>query len=78
MSRRKPLPARSAARGSGGYILLDVLVTLLIVLIGFAVFLSSVGIAGRTAVARTKKVLAIVERRNADALDRAVVFQAEK
>jgi type II secretory pathway pseudopilin PulG len=74
--RRGRAPDRD--RRDAGFVLLDVLVTLLIVLIGFAVFLSSVSIAGKTAVARNQRVLSIVERRNADARDRVVVFQADK
>lgn len=69
---------RRASPRQDGFILLDVLVTLLIIVIGFVVFMSSLGIAGRTAIVRNQKVLAIVERRNADALDRIVVFQSDK
>ncbi len=73
--------ARLLARGGrrdSGYILLDVLVTLLIVLVGFTVFLSSTSIAARTTIRQSQKVYQIIERRNADAEARAVVFQAEK
>lgn len=61
----------------GGYILLDVLVALLIVVIGFAVFLGGISLAGSLTVRQAQRVLGMIEQRNADARDQAVVFQKE-
>lgn len=67
----------SRRRGEAGYILLDVLVALFIVVIGFAVFLGGISLAGSLTVRQAQRVLGMIEQRNADARDQAVVFQKE-
>jgi type II secretory pathway pseudopilin PulG len=59
-------------RGSGqrGFVLLDVLVALVIVLLGLAVFLGNLGAAQRIAARQASRAAAIIEQRNADAKDR--------
>ena len=60
-----------------GYILLDVLVALFIILVGFSVFLEGMSLAGRTAAKRNERVLRIIEERNSRAVDQTVLFGAE-
>ncbi len=60
-----------------GYILLDVLVALLIVIIGFAVFLGGISLAGSLTVRQARRVEGMIEQRNADARDQIIVFQKE-
>ncbi len=78
MDGRRPRRRRSAERRDGGYVLLDVLVTLLIVSIGFAVFLSSAGAAAGTASRLDKRAASLIEGRNADAVDCAIDFEAKE
>ncbi len=61
----------------GGYILLDVVVALFIILLGFGVFLGGVSLATRTAARREARVHAIIEARNTHAADHVVVFTGE-
>ena len=60
-----------------GFILLDVLVALCIILVGFSVFLGATSLAGRTAVKRNERVLRIIEERNSRAVEQKVLFGAE-
>lgn len=59
-----------------GYVLLDALAALFIVLIGFSVFLGSLTLAGRTAARRMEETLALIEKRNVHDRERAVSFTA--
>ena len=63
-------------RGERGYILLDVLIAMCIALVGLAVFFSGLAVATRLAVVQGERVRLVVERRNADAKDRAIHFTA--
>jgi hypothetical protein len=63
-------------RGEHGYILLDVLIAMCIALVGLAVFFGGLGVAARLAVVQGERVRLVVERRNADAKDRAIFFTA--
>lgn len=62
--------------GDGGYVLLDALGALCIVLVGFSVFLGCIGLAGRTAARRQEEALALIERRNAYERERTVLYRA--
>ncbi len=61
-------------RRERGFILLDVLVTLLIITISFVVFLSSMSVAGQITRKRADHVNTVIEGRNADAKGRAMVY----
>jgi hypothetical protein len=63
-------------RGERGYILLDVLIAMGIALVGLAVFFGGLDVAARLAVVQGERVRLVVERRNADAKDRAIFFTA--
>jgi hypothetical protein len=63
-------------RGDGGYILLDAVVALCIVLIGFSVFLGSIGLAGRAAARSLESTLGLIEQRNAHDRERTVSYRA--
>jgi hypothetical protein len=67
---------RLSREKDGGYVLLDALAALCIVLIGFSVFLGSIALAGRTAGRRMEETMALIERRNAHERERAVSFTA--
>lgn len=58
-----------------GYILLDVLVGLAVIAIGFAVFLGSLSVAGRITSRQGETLAALIEERNTHARERAVYFQ---
>jgi hypothetical protein len=58
-----------------GYVLLDVLVALLIVLIGFAGILGGMGATWTLAAQHNARVERMIEQRNADAKNHPVVFQ---
>ena len=60
-----------------GFVLLDVLVALLIVAIGFAVFLGAIGLAGRAAARQAQRVETMIQQRNTNAKDQTVLFQKE-
>ncbi len=60
-----------------GYILLDVLVGLFIILLGFGVFLGGLSLAGRTSLRRDQRLNAIIEQRNSHAADHAALFGGE-
>ncbi len=64
-------------RRDDGYILLDVLTALFIVLIGFAVLLGAIGLAESTAVSRHKKALVLIEERNGRAREHVTLFTRE-
>ncbi len=64
-------------RRDDGYILLDVLTALFIVLIGFAVLLGGIGIAESTAVSRHKKALVVIEEKNGRAREHVTLFTRE-
>lgn len=57
-----------------GFVLLDVLVTLLIITISFVVFLSSMQVASQITRKRAEHVTTIIEGRNADAKGRAMLY----
>lgn len=63
--------------GDAGYVLLDVLVALLIVAIGFAAFLGGISLAGSLTVRQTQRVEKMIEQRNSDAKEQRVVFGRE-
>lgn len=67
----------SGRKADRGYILLDVLVALFIILLGFGVFLGGLSLAGRTTVRRDERVNRIIEQRNSHATDHAVLFGGE-
>jgi len=67
----------SAREREAGYILLDVLAALLIVLIGFAVFLGGISLAASLSVRQAQKVQKMIEQRNVDAKDQTTLFQNE-
>jgi hypothetical protein len=60
----------------GGYVLLDALAALCIVLIGFSVFLGSVGVAGRMAARHLEGTFGLIEKRNAHDQERTVSYRA--
>ena len=61
----------------GGYVLLDVLAALLIAAIGFVVVLGAMSLAGSAAVRQAQRVEHMIEQRNANAKNQAVLFQKE-
>ncbi|MGA2641445.1 MAG: hypothetical protein ABSG21_11170 [Spirochaetia bacterium] len=65
------------AHAEAGYILLDVLVALFIVLVGLTTLLGSMRAAGSVAVKQNARVQSMIQQRNADAKDHPVVFQKE-
>jgi hypothetical protein len=67
----------SRRKADRGYILLDVLVGLFIILLGFGVFLGGLSVSARTAARRDARVHAIIEQRNSHATDHTVLFQGE-
>jgi hypothetical protein len=69
MGRLRPRAAEA------GYVLLDVLVALLIVLVGFAGVLGCMSATWSLAVKHNARVERMIEQRNADAKDHSVVFQ---
>lgn len=60
-----------------GFFLLDVLVALFIVLVGFSAFLTGISLAESLAIRQEARVQSMIVQRNADAADRALVFQKE-
>jgi type II secretory pathway pseudopilin PulG len=58
-----------------GYILLDVLVGLSIIAIGFAVFLGSLSVAGSITSRQGAALESLIEERSTHARDREVLFQ---
>ncbi len=58
-----------------GFILLDVLVGLSVIAIGFAVFMGSLSVAGRITSRQGDALAALIEERNTHARERAVTFQ---
>jgi hypothetical protein len=60
-----------------GYILLDLVITLFIVMIGFAVFLGGISLAGSLSVRQNARVQGMIEERNAHAKEHTVLFQRE-
>ncbi|MGA2480874.1 MAG: hypothetical protein ABSG63_19180 [Spirochaetia bacterium] len=63
--------------GEQGYILLDVLVALLVVTIGFGVFLGGMSLAGALSVRQKARVECLIGQRNADAAEQKILFQKE-
>ena len=68
---------RLSKREEGGYILLDVLVALFIVLVGFVVVLGGMSLTWSLAAKQNARVQSMIQQRNADAKDHPVVFQKE-
>jgi type II secretory pathway pseudopilin PulG len=64
-------------RGTGGYILLDVLVAMAIAVVGLAVFLASLSGVVRTVSMQRHRILRVIEQRNADAKDQTLFFQGK-
>ena len=56
------------SRREGGYILLDALIALFIVLAGLGVSLGGISLAGRMTVRLEERVLRLIEERNAQAM----------
>jgi hypothetical protein len=65
---------RLNGNADGGYVLLDALVALCIVVVGFSVFLGGIGLAGRIASRRLEAALGLIEQRNAHERERTVSF----
>ena len=61
--------------GDAGYVPLDLLVAFLIVVIGFAVLLGGISLAGALTVRQAERVQLMIEQRNADAKETGIVFQ---
>jgi bifunctional N-acetylglucosamine-1-phosphate-uridyltransferase/glucosamine-1-phosphate-acetyltransferase GlmU-like protein len=57
-------------RAARGYVLLDAVAALAVVVTGLALALGAVSAVGRIAIRQAERVHAIVEQRNADAKDR--------
>jgi hypothetical protein len=72
---RAPVDAR--ARGEEGSILLDVLVALFIVMVGFAVFLGGMSVAASLSVRQDERVRAMIEQRSGNAKASVVLFQKQ-
>jgi type II secretory pathway pseudopilin PulG len=66
---------KRARRRERGFIFLDALVALIIVLIGFSALLSGISVAERLAVKQRERVTSLIERRNAHATGQTVLFQ---
>jgi len=64
-------------RGERGYILLDALIALSIVAVGFGAALGGISFAGRMAVGQQERVIRIIEERNAHAMAPAVFVREE-
>ncbi len=62
-------------RGENGFVLLDVLVTLTIIMIGFAVFISSLAMAARIAAKQSAGVAELIAQRSQHAKERTILFQ---
>jgi len=63
-------------RSERGYVLLDAVAALAVVVTGLALVLGAVSAVGRVAIRQAGRVHAIVERRNEDAKDRGVGLPA--
>ena len=69
---------RDAKRGADqGYILLDVLVALVIVMIGFVVFTGGISLVALLSGRQNERVQGMIEQRNAHAKEHATLFQKE-
>jgi hypothetical protein len=64
------------SRAAGGYVLLDVIAALAVVVTGLALVLGTISTLGRVTIRQTERVRALIEQRNADARDRAVELPA--
>ena len=64
-------------RAETGFILLDVLVALFIVLVGFAVVLGGMNLTMTLAAKQNARVQSMIEQRNAGAADHEVEFKKE-
>lgn len=60
-----------------GSILLDVLVGVFIVMVGFPMILGGMSVAGSLAVTQNIRVESMIQQRNADAKNHQVLFQKE-
>ena len=60
-----------------GFILLDVLVGVFIVMVGFTMILGGMSVAGSLAVKQNIRVESMIQQRNADAKNHQVLFQKE-
>jgi type II secretory pathway pseudopilin PulG len=67
--------ARRCGAREKGYLLLDALVALIIIAVGFAAFLSGLGLAGRIAAKQNARVASLIEERSTHAKERTVFFQ---
>jgi hypothetical protein len=63
-------------RSSRGFVLLDLVAAMAVALTGLALVLGTISTLGRATIRQAERVHAIIERRNADAKDRAVEFPA--
>lgn len=63
-------------RTAGGYMLLDAVAALAVVVTGLALVLGTVSAVGRVAIRQAERVHAIVEQRNADAKERGASLPA--
>jgi hypothetical protein len=74
MGRLKETAPKDRERG---YILLDVMIGLCIIAIGFGVFLGSLSISGSITSRQGAALAGLIEERSTHARERAVVFQSE-
>jgi hypothetical protein len=64
------------SRAAGGYVLLDVIAALAVVLTGLVLVLGTIATLGRVTIRQAERVRVLIEQRNADAQDRAVELPA--
>jgi hypothetical protein len=64
------------SRAAGGYVLLDVIAALAVVLTGLVLVLGTISTLGRVTIRQAERVRVLIEQRNADAQDRAVELPA--
>ena len=63
-------------RAAGGYVLLDVIAALAVVLAGLTLVLGTISTLGRATIRQAERVHAVIEQRNTDAKDRTVELPA--
>lgn len=63
--------------GERGYVLLDALIALVIVSVGFAACMGAIGAAGRMAARERGRVIRTIEERNVQAMEPALFARAE-
>lgn len=76
-ARRRSSSASGRRRAEQGSILLDVMVAVFIVMIGFAVFLGGISLAASLSARQNARVQSMIQQRNAHANEHTVLFQKE-